>query len=288
MSAPATTTPVEDPARRSPPCAAHVRAVATTTCRGCALFLCAECSASAGDEPRCLRCRGAGHPVPWEDPTLGAAKGFWRTLRALTGVTTFFAQLPWTGGLRAPLTFAAVATTIGALGAGLMLALQSGVMGVVLGVMRRSFMSAAPDASSRELVELLFSTIGTLQQFALRYTIFEIGSSPVLAPVQLLIMGALTHGVARLLGGRGTFEATVRAMGYAAGANVLRVVPLMGNPLAALAGLLLVAVALRRAHGVSPGRAALLAVWWLPFVVVFLCLFTGLVVSRIAPILLGR
>jgi hypothetical protein len=287
VSAGTTETEVHDPARRSPPCAAHVRAPATTTCRGCGLFLCGECAAGAA-EPRCPRCRSAGHPVPWEDPTLGSATAFWRTLRALTGVTTFFSQLPWTGGLRAPLSFAAVATTIGALGAGLMIALQAGVMGSLLGTTRETFMGAAPDAAARELVQLMFNTTAMLQQLVLRYTLFEIVTAPLLAPLQLLIMGALTHGVARLLGGRGTFEATVRAMSYAAGAQVLRVVPFMGNPLAALAGLLLVAVALRRAHGVSPARAAVLTLWWLPVMAAFLCLFTGLVVSRVAPILLGR
>lgn len=284
MSAP--TTEVDDPARRRPPCAMHVRALAATTCRGCGLFLCTECAGGAV-EARCSRCGSAGHPVPWEDPALGAATGFWRTLRALTGVTTFFAQLPWTGGLRAPLSFAAVAATIGALGAGLMIAVQAGLMGSLLGAARQTFMGAAPDAASRELIEFLFNTIATLQGLVLRFTLFEIATAPLLAPVQLLIMGALTHGVARLLGGRGSFEATVRAMGYAAGAQVLRVVPLMGNPLAALAGLLLTAVALRRAHGVSPGRAAVLALWWLPIVAAFLCLFAGLFVSRVLPVLLG-
>lgn len=273
----------DDPAAGGPPpCAAHPRAPATTTCRGCALFLCEAC---AEPEPRCLRCRSGGHPVPWEDATLGTPVALGRTLKALSGAGRFFDQVPWSGGLRAPLTFAALTATLGALGAGLFTALGALAGGGLLQQLEGSLAPLATTPDARQALDMLLQVMRNLQATQLRFAVLQVAWTPLLVPLQLMILGALTHGLARLLGGRGSFEATVRAMGYAQGGQVLHAIPMAGGTLAALLVLVLTGVGLRRAHGVSPGRAAVLALWPIPAALLFGCLFLGLLVSQLAPIL---
>lgn len=226
--------------------------------------------------------------MPWEDPTLGSPIAFGRTLKALTGGGTFFDRLPWSGGLRAPLTFTSVAATLTALLTGLFTAGSTLVMGSSLSALQSQLAAAAPGGEARQVFELVFQLADQLQTMKLRFALLEVLWSPVLAPLQLVIMGALTHGLARLLGGRGSFEATVRAMAYASGAVVLRVVPVIGPPLSLLAVLLFTGQGLRRAHAVTPMRAAALTLWWIPVTAVFGCLLLSLLLWRVLPILLGR
>ncbi|MCO5167101.1 MAG: YIP1 family protein [Planctomycetes bacterium] len=266
-----------------PPCAAHPRATATTTCAGCGLFLCAAC---AEPEARCLRCRGGGHPVAWEDPTLSTPVALGRTLKALSGAGKFFDQLPWSGGLRAPLTFAALVATLAAAGAALFTAVGTLAGGGALGTLEASLAPLATDADARQGLDLVMQFLRNWQALQLRFALLQVAWAPLLAPLQLVILGALTHGLARLLGGRGSFEATVRAMGYAHGGQILQLVPMAGSTLAALLVLVLTGVGLRRAHGVSPGRAVVLTLWPIPVALLFGCLLLGLVVSRVMPILL--
>lgn len=267
-----------------PPCSSHTRTPAATTCVGCGLFLCADCG--VGD--RCARCKGAGHPVPWEDSTLRAPTAFLRTLKALTRTAEFHATLPWTGGLRAPITFAVTAAMIGALAAVAFTALTALVGGGAMDAMRATVLKTAPDSEVRELYRLLFDLAKGAQAAELRMAVGLALLTPLLVPIELLIMGAITHGLARSLGGQGTFEATVRAQGYAAGGQVLRVVPFVGGTLSFLAVVLLTVSGLRRAHGVTTPRALVLALWWIPVVAVFGCLFLALFVGNVLVPLLGR
>ncbi len=271
--------------RPRPPCASHPRATATTTCQGCGLFLCGECAAP---EPRCARCRGAGHPVAWEDPTLGAPTAFGRTLKALGGGATFFDRLPWSGGLRPPLTFAALAATLLAVVNAAFTAASGLVAGGSLASLNAQLAPLATTREARQALDMVVQLVGQLQGLQLRYALLEAATAPIMVPLELVIMGALTHGLARLLAGRGTFEATVRAMAYAKGAVVLGVVPVIGAPLSTLAALLLTGMGLRRAHGVTPMRAAVLTLWWIPVMAVFGCLFLALIAWRVAPILAGH
>lgn len=224
--------------------------------------------------------------MPWEDPGRGAGAAFLGTLEALARGAGFFDQLPWTGGLRAPLTFTALAATLAAVVDGALTALSALTAGTSLEALRQQLQAAAPGGQTRQL-DLVLQVVAQLQSMQLRFALLHAATSPVLAPLQLLIMGALTHALARALGGRGTFEATVRAMGYAGGAVVLSVVPVIGGPISTLAVLILTGMGLRRAHGVTPAKAAVLTLWWIPVACVFLCLFVGLFAARVG-VLLGR
>lgn len=263
------------PRVRRPPCPAHPRAPAAQACAGCGTFLCAEC---ADPQPRCRRCRGEGHPVPWEDPRRDRVRAFAATLGALADPGKFFALLPWTGGLRGPLGFAVLAATLGALGStvfGLLSALSTGpVLEGMLPLLQRSL----PPGARQQLPELLDG----LMQASIRMQLISLLLAPLNAALQLLVMSALTHPLARAMGGKGSFEATFRALAYAGGAGVLAALPGVGGMLGFVLGLVFATLGLRRAHGVSGGRAFLLACWWMPLALALLIAFVGLAVMVIA------
>ncbi len=265
----------------APPCASHPRAAATTTCAGCGLFLCAPC---AEPGPRCARCSGAAHPIPWEDPNLagvgGRVAGFWRTLKALVSADAFFARAPWTGGLGRPIAFAAVAATVGAVAS-----LVYGLLGnVVVGLVLDRLVTALLPALSGSERQLVASVREQLRALGPGFAQLEVGVTlltPALTAAQLLILSAISHPIARRLGGTGTFEGTLRALAYGSGAAVLRAVPLMGGTLAVLGTLALSMLALRRAHGLSSGRAFVVAVWPIP---VFGLVIGGLLLALLVQV----
>lgn len=253
----------------APPCASHPRAQATTTCAGCGLFLCGPCA------PRCARCSGAAHPIPWEDPNLGALAGLWRTLRALVSADAFFAAAPWTGGLGRPIAFAALVATVGAVGALVYGLLGGAAIGLVVDRLVASLLPAL-SAGERQLVVTLREHWRVFGPALARVELGVTVLTPLLTVGQLLILSAISHPLARRLGGTGTFEGTLRALAYGSGAAVLRLVPLVGGTLATLGTLAFTMVALRRAHGLSTGRAFLVAAWPIP---VFGLVFAGLLAA---------
>lgn len=196
-------------------------------------------------------------------------RAFARTLRAVSRPNRFFAESAWSGGLRRPLGFAVLAATLGgagkaltayavsvALGSGGFLAFLQGIYGRLPGMdtpRGRAFLG-----------EQLPALLGSLDRALSHLAATQFLSTPLEAVLEVFVLAALTLPVARRLGGRGSFEATFRALAYANAAQVLKLIPLLGLPLAALGGLLLTVVGLRRAHGITGGRALLAALWWVP------------------------
>jgi hypothetical protein len=121
-----------------------------------------------------------------------------------------------------------------------------------------------------------------LAALALQLEAANLALAPLNAALELVVLSALTLGVARLLGGKGTFEATVRALGYASGAATLHLVPLIGGSLSALAWLILAIAGLRRAHGLPVGRAILAGAWWIPVALVVALTLGALVIGAVA------
>ncbi len=264
-----------------PPCAAHAKVEAAAACSGCGLFLCAPCSAHGG---RCGRCRGEPHPVPWEDAGRGRVDRFLGTLGALAR-DRLFPAAPWTGGLAAPLRFAVVAATVGAVFA----ALWGLLGGVAVHALLRAAvepLAASPprelDPAVRDALRLAPRLLDDLHLATVRMTLLATLLAPLSALVEVLVASALGHAVARALGGHGSFEATLRVTAYAAGAKVLQALPGVGGTLAPLAGVVLLTAGVRRAHGLSTLRAFVVAVWWVPLVVLLACLFVALVVGQVA------
>ncbi len=213
------------------------------------------------------------------------AAGLWRTLKLLPS-DSFHKGAPWTGGLGPPLRFAAACATIGALGAAVL-----GVVGafatVALLDALRGVVQVHPDPNARALflnvLDLVRSFAGpdkALLGVALALL------TPVVTVLEVLVISALTQPVARALGGQGTFEGTLRAVAYAQGAYVLKVVPLVGGSVSFLAVVLVAYLGLRRAHGLSGGRALIAAAWWIPVQLALVGVLAVLVFARLAPLML--
>lgn len=255
--------PPSPAAATSPPCSQRHGERSTATCTGCGAFLCPSCP---GDDapPRCAACRTGSDGVPWERPDAGTVRGFLATLAALAKPDRFFA-LPALGGLRAPLGFAALAATVGALLESL-ISLASNAVFLSWAVGMANSAAANPQfmrRASPAVRALLADVDGLAARLAALLAgadLVKVALAPVSAVLGALVLAALSHPIARALGGRGPFEATVRVVGYAAAAEVFAPVP--GAPL--ILGLLLATVGFRRTHGLSTGRALVAAGWWVP------------------------
>ena len=267
----------------APPCPVHRTAPATDTCRGCGRFLCPACQAP---ESRCPACASSDHPIPWEDRGRGRVRAFFATLRAMLR-SGYFSRTPWSGGLKYPLAFAVICAVLAALG-DLLFSLASFALisdehyatsirglGGVLGS------TAPPELAERyrAMAQALAEAMPGLRRAMLRQKAIAFALSPVLTVANVMVMGALNHAVAKLLGGRGSFEATVRVLAYAQAAVLLSLLPSVGGTLAFLLGLLAVVFATREAHGLSLGRSFVVAVWWIPVAAVFACLVFALLLK---------
>lgn len=83
-------------------------------------------------------------------------------------------------------------------------------------------------------------------------------TTPLFAVLGWLIYGAVTHLVARTMGGVASFGQTLSCTALASGAQLLglvQIVPFAQPTLAWLLGLFACYVAIREAHGLTPGRS---------------------------------
>jgi hypothetical protein len=208
--------------------------------------------------------------VPWEDPRRPRLRSWLATLAALSEPERFFGLLPWRGGLRAPLSFAVLSSTVGACGSSLFGLLSALGMSASLEPLLQAILAAAPPGQSQAMRDQLPALVEALHTAAIRMQLASLLLAPLSALLHALVISALTHPLARWLGGKGSFEATFRVVGYAAGARALDAVPGLGALLALVCGVLLTTVGLRRAHGLGTGRALVLATWWIPLGALFL------------------
>lgn len=269
----------------APRCAIHARESAVDTCRGCGLFLSAA-AAVPREAPRCPRCSASGHPIPWEDTSLPSGARFGRTLKALVKADAFFAAAPWVGGLRQPAVFAVLAATIGALAKtiyGLLSGLViGGSLNLALDTLRPTARAVGGRAAT-DLLDLVPQLMKVMGPAMAQMQLLELLLTPLSTLLGLFVLAALTHPIARRLGGQGSFEGTFRVLAYASAAQVLQALPMIGGALSTLGGLLLVIAGMRRAHGVSGGKAFVLALWWVPLA----ALATVLVVLWLASVALS-
>ena len=254
--------------------------------------MCAEC-VGAAETPRCWRCNAAGHPIPWEDTTRGRVKAFGATVRALIAPDRFFANAPWTGGLKGPLYFAVCASFFGAFGKtgfALVSYLALGKVGRPLldWFVRELSTAGALRGEQRRLVESLPGHIDMLNAMMLQIQLSELSLNPLQTILELFVLAALTYPIARHYGGQGTFEGTFRVIAYAKGAQVASAIPGMGGALAFLWGVVLVVVGMRRAHGLPGGKAFIVAVWWFPFAAIAFLLMMAWMISVAGDLMLGR
>ena len=177
----------------------------------------------------------------------------------------FFTEATRPAGLRAPLTFGAAAATAGAI--------CQATLGLASTWLTLSSLTrlAAHVTQDPQLMRQLAPAARTLlleaDAIAVRLfgalagaSLVSIALAPLAAVLGLLVLAALTHPIARWLGGCGSFESTVRVLGYASVAQLFAVIP----GAAPVVSLVLVTVGIQRAHGLSTPRSLLAAGWWIP------------------------
>jgi hypothetical protein len=184
--------------------------------------------------------------LPWDRRAeLGWFKAFIETLQTvLVRPTEAFTAMKREGGLWEPLLYALIGGTFGSvIGIAYRLGLQ-----VVAG----TAFSGSSDAS------WMFSAMGL---------VFLMIFSPLFVVIGAFLVAGVIHLCLLMVGGaRRDFETTFRVVCFTIGSvNPLQVVPLCGNVVAGVWGLVLYCIGLSRAHETETGRAVLAV--FLPLVI---------------------
>ena len=196
-----------------------------------------------GGETTCPECDHRFHApetvpiiyVPWEDR---GRMGWWQALyetvsTSLLAPKAFFHRMPISGGWLSPVSYVAIV-------GGVALAVGNLTSAALLGTGRMA--NLEPEVLSA--VRRMHFTTAAL--------------APVAAALTVLALAALVHlSVLLLKGAQPRLQTTARVCCYAASAQLLMVLPLIGLPLAALWTVVLVVIGLREAQELSTGKAVL-------------------------------
>jgi hypothetical protein len=243
---------------------------------------CPYCQYGLGEPPQryCPSCGrdlglGSSEPPPLPGPVASADGPPWErrrvigfgaglvetTQQVLTAPDSFFRRLPATGGIGDPLFYGVIVSYLGLLAASL--------YGAVFNATFGSAFSAFGDRPElARLMPFVQGWVGLVVNLIL---------GPVFIVVGLFISSGIVHLLLLLLGGgaRG-FEGTFRVVAYAAGSNLIQIVPLCGGFVGRVYWIVLVIIGLSAVHGDSKGKAA--AAVLLPLVLFCCCCALGLVV----------
>jgi hypothetical protein len=225
------------------PCAVHGERDAVFVCVRCGNFACADCAFSPlGDKTICAACasRGLPEPIPWERRReLGFWRALHRTTRAVCFSPTRFFRTPFVApDMSGSLYYGAAIYTLGQAlyAATIALALLAG--GIGLGI--------AED-------EPIFAGVGVGYGLCLFVSIAV--QAPIYGLLGVLVSGALSHGTLALLkSANASFDASIRVVAYANGAQVFFAVPCVGL-LAPMWVIWLETIGLREVHGISTAKA---------------------------------
>jgi hypothetical protein len=183
--------------------------------------------------------------VPWEETGRNVFARWWSTWKGSQfEPDAFFAQVPWSGGFGAPLNYVMffcvqVLMLLCACGGPILLILLAGAP---------SGRAGAPEA-------------GIIVGLAVAYIIGIF----VFMAVGTFISAALYHVCAAMLGGKGSYEATYRAVCYAWGSAVWGLIPYIGGLIQLPFHIISLGFALSHAHGITKGKGILAVI--LPFLV---------------------
>jgi hypothetical protein len=169
---------------------------------------------------------------PWEDrERLGTFSALAETIQgSLFRPTEFFRQMPPEGGRWRALLFAVIVATM-AWGVAMLWESAFGMPAVL------------------EHVERLPGVTGVFLYFTLVFV-------PVLVVLSTIFQSAVLHvSLTFLNGARENYEATLKAVSYAASASLFLVFPFVGTPLAFVWRVVLLVIGLREVHRISTGRA---------------------------------
>ena len=173
--------------------------------------------------------------LAWEDRAAGGRfKRWWSTWAALSSPAEFWRHAPVEGGHCKPISFAWFPV--------------AQVLTILLPFVFVGTALACPVSPS--IGEKMVFGGFYLLLYPLTYVAVAIGT---------WIQAAFWHVPLKLLGGKGTFEGTVRTVAYNSGAQVWNVVPVLGTVVAMVLGTFLNYHAFRNVHSLGKFRAGLAA-----------------------------
>lgn len=179
---------------------------------------------------------GPTEDIPWESRTGGFFSDLLSTSKmVLFSPSLFFRSMPITGGYGRPLVFAMVTGTIGAIFAVfyqyLMVLLGMGGMGGMQGMNQLGPMG---DSMS------MFMGIGLVAVVIL---------TPIMIMIGMFVFAAIAHFFLMIVrGSGGGYQATFRALSYSSAAQLLNIIPILGQILGGIWGLIVAIIGLARAH----------------------------------------
>jgi len=162
----------------------------------------------------------------------------------------FYRSMPKVGGYADPLIFAAISFII----YGLLTALLAGLFG------RGMYMGGMYDG----MYGGMYNGAGEFSLFTILTTVIVL---PVAGIISLFIEAAILYIIYKVLGGKGSYEGTMRFVSYATAVLVVSWIPLVGW-IAGLYGIYLYIVGGMHVHNVSMGKSAIAIL--LPTILVFI------------------
>ncbi|MCA9533587.1 MAG: hypothetical protein KC593_07915 [Myxococcales bacterium] len=262
-------------------CGVHREAAATFTCSRCGTFGCPECLDSMQPMPLCVACAARGvNAVPWERrETVGLWRGFWDTTFELCLRPKEFFARPAVDSLGGGAFYGVVAYTAGNMAFVLQFALLYGVIGLVAGLSSGNEAAGAAMGIGIGALGCIMVPIVGVQ-------------APVMAVFGMAFGMAGAHlSLTLMKQARGSWEASLRGVGYANAAYMWLAVPCVGLFISPFAVVWLEARAISAAHETSTFVAFAAVVMWrlllttLLFAVymLFLAAVMGMVPGTLGP-----
>jgi hypothetical protein len=234
-------------------CAVHSETPAIGLCARCGGYICAWCQrADANGVTLCASCLervDVGGPVPWDQrPELGLWRAWWRTFKeSLQSPNQFYARACNSPFSKAPVLYASMSVWLG----------QSWLI-------------------------LLYAGVGVAMAFAGKDTAAGIGlaigavvgltvMAPISALMQMYLFGGITHLMARAFGGKGTYQQSARALGFALGPYAIGIIPYLGGMAAWVVSVVQAVYAMKHAHKLTGGKAAAAVLLPLGIIMVLCC-----------------
>jgi hypothetical protein len=210
--------------------------------------------------------------IPWENRTrLGFFPALLQNIRScLFDPDTFFGKMPKRDNLGAALIYVALLGWFGTLGGFFWsLVLRAPQMALMrsMGIEPKS--QALPPA------------------VAAAFSVCVLLLAPLFIVIAVFIWSAILHVCLWIFGGaREGFEATTRVVSYAAGSTYpFQLIPLCGGLVGGIWSLVLQIIGLSKAHGITPGRAAVAVLFPLALccvlMVIGIALFAGALVAAL-------
>jgi hypothetical protein len=247
-------------ARPCPACAEHV-AVTATACKYCGEEIspvreavrARKPAAPPAEDIRFLEAPVVSPACAWEDRSKGLLRRWWGTWgQSNFAPKAFFRGLKPDGGHAWPVGFA-----FGLTAQFLVVIVLAMIAGV--GLLEVYGVDFKPLA--QEMTKEGVPTSAPALQKAIRWTPAAVAAIGIPAAfvgmtVALYLSSFLWHGLLKLLGGKGSFQSTLRVVGYGSGAAAWLLIPFAGAVMAPLMKTALYYHGFREMHGLSRFRAA--------------------------------